>query len=125
MVKFGMGDLRRETVGFERVFLTGSVGVAESGTSVRGTSGAFSVTDNIGRTGITFTVGVGTPVVTLYNGAVIDLFAQYRGTQFISTVNIPGAVNIGSFTNEVSVGATFSFSELFPTAFGTRPLPPR
>jgi hypothetical protein len=85
--------------------VTGSVGVAESGTSVKGVSGAFSVTDNAVRTGITFTAGFDVPVATLPNG-VIDLFAQYRGIQWISTVNIPGGVNIGSFTNEVDVGVT-------------------
>jgi hypothetical protein len=106
-------------------FFTGSVGVAESGTSVKGVSGGFSVTDNMVRTGITFTVGAGVPVVTLYNGTVIDLFTQYRGTQFISTVNIPGAVNIGSFTNEVTGGVVFRFtpapspnSFTFATHFG-------
>jgi hypothetical protein len=102
-------------------FVTGSLGIAESGTSIKGTSGAFSVTDNVVRTGITFTVGAGVPVVTLYDGSVIDLFAQYRGTQFISTVNIPGGVNIGSFTNEVDVGATLRFDEHFATAFKNRP----
>jgi hypothetical protein len=90
-------------------YVTGSVGIAESGTSVKGTSGAFSVTDNMVRTGITFSVGAGTPIVTLYNGAVIDLFAQYRGTQWISTVNIPGGVPIGSFTNEVDLGFQFRY----------------
>jgi hypothetical protein len=91
--------------------LTGSVGVAESGTSVKGTSGMFSVTDNAVRTGITFTVGAEWPVATLPNGGVVDLFAQYRGTQFISTVSVPGGVNIGSFTNQVDIGATVHFGE--------------
>jgi hypothetical protein len=98
-------------------YVTGSVGIAESGTSVKGTSGAFSVTDNMVRTGITFSVGAGTPVVTLYNGAVIELFAQYRGTQWISTVNIPGGVPIGSFTNEVDLGLQWRF-------WGPPPPPP-
>jgi hypothetical protein len=88
--------------------VTGSVGVAESGTSVKGTSGTFSVTDNAVRTGITFTAGFDVPVAILPNGTGMDLFAQYRGTQWISTVNIPGGVNIGSFTNEVDVGVTFN-----------------
>ena len=86
-----------------------SVGVAESHTSVNGTAGAFSVTDSGWRPGITFTAGVAKPVAILANGAVVDLFAQYRGTQFISTVNVPGAVNIGSFTNEVDGGITVHF----------------
>jgi hypothetical protein len=107
---------------FNQMHVTGSAGVAESGTSVKGTSGMFSVTDNVVRTGITFTAGIAVPVVTLYNGAVIDLTAQYRGTQWISTVNIPGAVNIGSYTNEVTVGATLRFNELFSTAFKNRAL---
>jgi hypothetical protein len=98
-------------------YVTGSVGIAESGTSVKGTSGAFSVTDNMVRSGITFSVGAGTPVVTLYNGAVIELFAQYRGTQWISTVNIPGGVPIGSFTNEVDLGLQWRF-------WGPPPPPP-
>jgi hypothetical protein len=91
--------------------VTGSVGIAESGTSVKGTSGMFSVTDNAVRTGITFTVGAEWPVATLANGGVVELFAQYRGTQFVSTVNVPGGVNIGSFTNQVDVGATVHFGE--------------
>jgi hypothetical protein len=86
-----------------------SVGVAESHTSVNGTAGAFSVTDSGWRPGITFTAGVAKPVAILANGAVVDLFAQYRGTQFISRVNVPGAVNIGSFTNEVDGGITVHF----------------
>jgi hypothetical protein len=86
--------------------VTGSVGVAESGTSVKGVSGMFSVTDNAVRTGITFTAGFDVPVAILPNGNSIDLFTQYRGIQWIGTVNIPGAVNIGSFTNEVDVGVT-------------------
>jgi hypothetical protein len=86
-----------------------SAGVAESHTSVNGTAGAFSVTDSNWRPGITFTAGVAKPIAILANGGVVDLFAQYRGTQFISTVNIPGGVNIGSFTNEVDVGVTLNF----------------
>ena len=86
-----------------------STGVAEMGTSVKGTSGMFSVTDSAVRTGITFTAGVGVPVAVFPNGTSIDLFTQYRGTQWIGTVNIPGAVNIGSFTNEVDVGVTLHF----------------
>ena len=78
-------------------------------TSVNGTAGAFSVTDSGWRPGITFTAGVAKPVAILANGAVVDLFAQYRGTQFISTVNVPGAVKIGSFTNEVDGGITVHF----------------
>ena len=94
---------------FDYNYFTGSVGIAESGTSVKGTSGTFSVTDNAVRTGLTFTAGVGVPVVTLYNGTTVDLFAQYRGTQWISTVNIPGAVPIASYTNEISGGFVFRF----------------
>jgi hypothetical protein len=86
-----------------------SVGVAESHTSVNGTAGAFSVTDSGWRPGITFTAGVAKPVAILANGGVVDLFVQYRGTQFISTVNVPGGVNIGSFTNEVDGGITVHF----------------
>jgi hypothetical protein len=89
----------------------GSVGVAESHTSVNGTAAMFSVTDSGWRPGMTFTAGVAKPVAILPNGGVVDLFAQYRGTQFISTVNTPGAVNIGSFTNQVDVGATMHFGE--------------
>jgi hypothetical protein len=110
---------------FQGLSVTGSVGVAESHSSVNGTAGAFSVTDSGWRPGITFTAGIGVPVATLPNGAVVDLFAQYRGIQWISTVNIPGAVNIGSFTNEVDVGATVHFNSLFdfrpePGDFDTR-----
>jgi len=78
-------------------------------TSVKGTSGMFSVTDSAVRPGVTFTVGVGVPVAVFPNGTGIDLFTQYRGTQWVGTVNIPGAVNIGSFTNEVDVGVTLHF----------------
>jgi hypothetical protein len=85
-----------------------SAGVAESGTSVKGTSGTFSDADNAVRTGITFSVGASTPVATLPNG-IVDLFAQYRATQWVSTVNIPGPVPIGSFTNEVDLGLQFRF----------------
>jgi hypothetical protein len=93
--------------------VTGSVGVAESGTSVKGTSGTFSVTDNAVRTGLTFTAGVDMSLLRQAalrsgNGDLL-LFIQYRFTQWISTVNIPGAVNIGSFTNEVDVGLNFPF----------------
>ena len=88
-------------------FLTGSVGVAESHSSVNGTAGAFSVTDSGWRPGVTFTAGLGVPVAALPNGVGVDLFAQYRGTQWVGTVSIPGGVNIGSFTNEVDVGLTF------------------
>ena len=88
---------------------TGSVGVAESGTSVKGTSGTFSVTDNAVRTGITFTAGFTVPVYSS-----IDLFAQYRGIQWISNVAIPGAVPIGSYTNEVDLGLQFRFSSAPP-----------
>jgi hypothetical protein len=49
------------------------------------------------------------PVVTLYNGTVIDLFAQYRGTHFVSTVNIPGPVPIGSFINGINLGFQFRY----------------
>jgi hypothetical protein len=86
-----------------------SVGVAESHTSVNGTAGAFSVTDSGWRPGITFTASVAKPVAILPNGGVVDLFVQHRGTQFISTVNVPGGVNIGSFTNEVDGGVTVHF----------------
>jgi hypothetical protein len=34
---------------------------------------------------------------------------QYRGTQWISTVNIPSGVPIGSFTNEVDLGVQFRY----------------
>lgn len=110
---------------FQGLSVTGSVGVAESHSSVNGTAGAFSVTDSGWRPGITFTAGIGVPVATLPNGAVVDLFAQYRGIQWISTVNIRGAVNIGSFTNEVDVGATVHFNSFFdfrpePGDFDTR-----
>jgi hypothetical protein len=91
------------------LFYTASVGVAESGTSVKGTLGPFTVIDNTERTGITFTAGVGVPIAVFPNGTSIDLFTQYRGIQWISTVNIPGAVNIGSFTNEVDGGVTVHF----------------
>ena len=76
---------------------------------MNGTAGAFSVTDSGWRPGITFTAGVAKPVAILANGGVVDLFVQYRGTQFISTVNVPGAVNIGSFTSEVDGGITVHF----------------
>jgi hypothetical protein len=71
-----------------------SAGIAEMNTSVKGTSGMFSVTDSAVRPGVTFTVGVGVPVAVFPNGTGIDLFTQYRGTQWVGTVNIPGAVNI-------------------------------
>jgi hypothetical protein len=100
----------------------GSLGVAESGVSVKGTSGTFSVTDSAVRTGITFTAGVGLPVAVFPSGTGIDLFAQYRGTQWISTVNIPGAVNIGSFTNEVDVGVTVSLSGEYHDSWKAGPL---
>jgi hypothetical protein len=89
-------------------YLTGSVGVAESHTSVNGTAGMFSVTDSGWRPGITFTAGVAAPVARL-PGGVVDLIVQYRGTQWISTVNIPGGVPIGSFTNEVDLGFQFRY----------------
>jgi len=95
-------------------FFTGGVGVAESGTSVKGTSGTFSFTDNAVRTGMTFTAGWGAPVATLPNGIPINLFVQYRGIQWISTVNIPGPVPISSYTSEVSIGLIFPFSPLRP-----------
>jgi hypothetical protein len=82
-----------------------SVGVAESGTSVKGTSGTSSVTDNVVRIGITFAAGVTVPVYPS-----VDLFAQYRGTQWISRVNIPSPVPIGSYTNEVDLGLQWRFS---------------
>jgi hypothetical protein len=97
-------------------YLTGSVGVAESHTSVNGTAGTFSVTDSGWRPGITFTAGVAAPVARL-PGGVVDLIVQYRGTQFIGTFNIPGAVNIGSFTNEVDLGLQWRF-------WGPPPPPP-
>jgi hypothetical protein len=92
--------------------ITLSAGVAESGVSVKGTSGMFSVTDNAVRTGITFSGGIELPVGLLPGATGVYLFTQYRGTQWISTVNIPGAVNIGSFTNEVDVGFNFRFVDL-------------
>jgi hypothetical protein len=88
--------------------ITGSVGVAESHSSVNGTAGTFSVTDRAWRPGLTFTAGIAAPVATL-PGGVVELFTQYRGTQFIGTFNIPGAVNIGSFTNEVDLGLQWRF----------------
>jgi hypothetical protein len=100
-------------------YLTGSVGLAQMQTSVTGTSGAFSATDNGYRTGVTFTAGVGTLLGTLPNGTGIEGFAQWRGTQWGSTVSIPGSVPISSFTNEVDVGINFVFgytSELGPLA---------
>jgi hypothetical protein len=99
--------------------LTGSVGIAESGTSVKGVSAMFSFTDNVVRTGITFTAGFDVPVAT-FPGGVINLFGQYRGTQWISTVNIPGGVNIGSFTNEVDAGVIFTFTRVGGTWVQTR-----
>jgi hypothetical protein len=92
--------------------ITLSAGVAESGVSVKGTSGMFSVTDNAVRTGTTFTAGFEVPVGLLPGATGVYLFSQYRGTQWIGTVNIPGAVNIGSFTNEVDVGFNFRFVDL-------------
>jgi hypothetical protein len=92
----------------------GSVGAAESDVSAKGTSGTFSVTDSGVRTGMTFTAGVTLPVFALTNGVVVDLFAQYRGTQWIGVVNIPGAVPISSFTNEVDLGVTFNFNAFAP-----------
>jgi hypothetical protein len=88
--------------------ITGSVGVAESHSSVNGTAGTFSVTDRAWRPGLTFTAGIAAPVARL-PGGVVELFTQYRGTQFIGTFNIPGAVPIGSFTNEVDLGLQWRF----------------
>jgi hypothetical protein len=64
-------------------FVTGSLRIAEMRTSVKGEAGAFS-----DRTGLTFTVGVGTLLGTLPNGARVEGFVQWRGTEWNSVVSI-------------------------------------
>ena len=82
-----------------------SVRVADSHTSVNGTAGAFSVTDSGWRQGITFTAGVAKPVAILANGASSICSRSIAAPSSSARVNnVPGAVNIGSFTNEVDGG---------------------
>ena len=101
-------------------FLTASVGIAESKASVTGVSGPFSVTDSSIRTGMTFTAGAGLPIATFANGTQVELFGQWRGTQWIANVSIPGGVPIGSFTNEIDGGLTFHFNAAPPPPAGAR-----
>ena len=89
-------------------YVSGSVGIAEMQTSVNGTSGGFSATDNAYRTGVTFTAAIGTSLATLPNGAALDGFVQWRGTQWSGPVSIPGSVLVSPFTNEVSVGLSLA-----------------
>jgi len=89
-------------------FFTISAGIAETGAAIKGTSGAFSVTDNALRTGLTFTAGVGIPIAMLPNRVDVELFAQWRGTQWESNAWIPGNVVTASFTNEIGVGFNFT-----------------
>jgi hypothetical protein len=100
------GAFSREGGGLFALF---AAGVAESGTSVKGTSGMFSVTDNAVRSGMTFSAGAGIPLFMLANGVGIDGLIQYRGILWSSTANIPGRVDIGSFTNELTAGLMVRF----------------
>jgi hypothetical protein len=91
-------------------FVLAGVGVAETSVSVNGKSGAFSVTDNAARPGLTVSAGIGVPVAMLPGGVGVDAFAQWRGTQWSGNVSIPGSVPISGFVNEVDVGLTFNFA---------------
>jgi hypothetical protein len=94
------GAFSREGGGLFALF---AAGVAESGTSVKGTSGMFSVTDNAVRSGMTFSAGAGIPLFMLANGVGIDGLVQYRGILWSSAAaaltssvdRVPSAQNAG------------------------------
>jgi hypothetical protein len=88
--------------------LHASIGGATTRTSVTGTAGAFSVNDQLSRTGVTASAGFDVPVAPS-----VFLGGQFRYIRVPSgPVDIPGTVPIASDVFIGTVGATWRLSDV-------------